>query len=69
MALPPSRRGARSRLGVSAAAVTLPDTPPGSRRTRLQDIPAERGLDGKRMRDRSHHRDAGGYRTLCHCHL
>jgi hypothetical protein len=33
-----------------------------------QDIPAERCLNGKRTRDRCHHRDADEYPMLYHRH-
>jgi hypothetical protein len=60
MALPPSRRGARGRFRMLRRDRGEPT---------YQDIPAERGLDGKQMRDRCHHRDVDGYRTLRHRHV
>ena len=49
MALPPSRRGGRDRFRMLRQDRGEPV---------YQNIPAERGLDGKQMRDRCHHRDA-----------
>src|SRR4051794_11665123 len=60
MALPPSRRGGRDRFRMLRQDRGEPV---------YQDISAERGLDGKRIRDRCHHRDADGSRTLRNRHL
>jgi hypothetical protein len=57
MALPPSRRGGRDRFRM----LHQDRGEPG-----YQNIPAERGLDGKQIRDRCHHRDADRYGTLRH---
>ena len=59
MAPPPSRRGGRNRFRMLRQDRGEPV---------YQDIPAERGLDGKQTRDRCHHRDADGSRTLPNRH-
>ena len=56
MALPPSRRGGRDRCRLLRQDRGEPVN---------QNIPAERGLDGKQIR----HRDADRYWTLRHHHV
>jgi hypothetical protein len=56
MALPPSRRGGRDRFRMLRQDRGEPV---------YQNIPAERGLDGKQIR----HRDADRYWTLRHHHV
>jgi hypothetical protein len=57
MAIPPSRRGGRDRFRMLRQDRGEPV---------YQNIPAERGLDGKQIRDRCQHRDADRYWTLRH---
>jgi hypothetical protein len=60
MALPPSRRGGRDRFRMLRQDRGEPV---------YQNIPAERGLDRKQIRDRCHHRDADRYWTMRHHHV